>query len=233
MKSILIATAFATSLAGTAYSGALDFIPAVDAEMISPITDWSGPYVGGMASMSTGSITEVFDFSGLNNIAPNQTPTAAIPTPRAVITPENLYDVDGNMFGAFAGYNFQRGSIVYGVEGAYSAGSIGLDDSILAKWNYEFTSIIDVKARVGFAAGNALIYGFAGGTASELTFTAIGEEYFSQTGYNYGAGIDLMVTDKVFLGAEYIVRELSDDTDAFRNIDATLQSVQIRAGMTF
>jgi opacity protein-like surface antigen len=233
MKSILIATAIATSLAGTAYSGALEFIPAVDAEMISPITDWSGPYAGGMAAMSTGLITEVFDFSAFNIIVPTQTRTAAIPTPRVALISESSYDVDGNMFGAFAGYNFQRGAIVYGIEGAYSAGSVRLDDSILSKWDYEFTSIIDVKARVGFAAGNALIYGFAGGTASELTFTARSEEYLSPTGYNYGAGIDLMVTDKVFLGAEYIVRELSDDTDEFRNIDATLQSVQIRAGMTF
>lgn len=62
-----------------------------------------------------------------------------------------------------------------------------------------------------------------------------GDLYFAPTGINYGAGIDLLVTDSIFIGAEYIVRELSDDLDEFEftTMDATVNAVQIRAGMNF
>ena len=227
MKSILIATAIATSLAGTAYSGALEFIPAVDAVMVSPITDWSGPYAGGMAATGNGTFTETYNFENFRSIA---LPTSALVAAPLAESKFRARDIEGSVFGAFAGFNIQRGSLVYGVEGAYSTGSIkyGTD------YGSEFTSFIDLKARVGMAAGNALLYGFAGGTLSEYREFGEVNDTASPTGMNYGGGIDLLVTDRVFIGAEYIFRELSGDMDSSPfTIDATVQSVQARIGMNF
>ena len=218
MKTFLTAAAIATGLTSTAMAGALEFVPTVEATLEAPATDWSGPYAGVMAAMGTGVFTENIRRRG------DEIATLFLP-----------YDIEGNMFGAFAGYNFQRGSLVFGVEGAYSTGSVAYSPVDERSWGWEFTSFVDLKARVGFAAGNALIYGFAGGTLSDLHWYGDGDFYFEPTGINYGAGIDLLVTDSIFIGAEYIVRELSDDLDGFdpTTMDATVNAVQIRAGMNF
>lgn len=217
MKKCLLVTAIATCLANTAVAGVLDYTPVAEPEMIAPaVTDWSGPYAGVMYAMGTGTLNEYNDYFDGEAY-------------------DFSYDLEGDMYGVFAGYNFQRGSLVFGIEGAYSTGSVWGAFEGKGTRGYEFTSFTDLKARAGVAAGNALIYGFAGGTLSDLTWSGDGDAYFTPTGINYGAGIDLLVTDGIFIGAEYIVRKLSDDLDEFEftTMDATVNAVQIRTGMNF
>lgn len=217
MKNFLIVTAIVTGIAGTSFAGVLEYTPVAEPELAAPtVTKWSGPYAGVLASMGSGQLTD-HSFDGEVDYG-------------------NTYDIDGNMYGAFAGYNVQRGNMVFGLEGAYSVGSIGFENYGEGTWGAEFTSFIDLKARVGFAAGSALIYGFAGATASELHYFYKGDDYFSPSGWNYGAGIDMFVTNRFFVGADYIVRELSDDLAAFGEdwtMDATVNAVEVRIGMQF
>ncbi len=163
------------------------------------ITDWSGPYVGVTAGSSSGVQTDYFVGDG---------------APR-----ESDYDMEGSMYGAFAGYNIQRGSLVFGGEAAYLAGGVyDIDEE-----NYYFSDFVDLKARVGFAGG------------SMGAWEDGGAGHYSVTGFNYGAGVDLLVTDRFFAGAEYIVREFSDDLVDQPNwtFSASVQTIQVRAGMKF
>ena len=55
---------------------------------------------------------------------------------------------------------------------------------------------------------------------------------------NYGVGVDMLVTNSVFIGAEYIVRDITSAANPTRlpdtNIaEANLQTLSIRIGMQF
>ena len=229
MKKILIATAIATSVAGGALAGSVDVIVASEPVVIAPvqkITDWSGPYVGALVGFGSGTADEIWDDG-------QETTT-------------DTYDLEGIGYGAFAGYNFQSGSIVYGIEAAFQFSDVGflvedvfvLGGDLVADYQGGFTNFTDLKARVGFAAGNALIYGFAGGSMGSYSteYVGLGDVWnVSAAGYNYGAGVNLFVTNSIFVGAEYIVRELTGDMDedADWSLDATVEAVEVRVGMQF
>ena len=79
---------------------------------------------------------------------------------------------------------------------------------------------------------NVLVYGFAGYTVSEFEFA--GGSSHGVDGMNYGAGVDLMVGEHMFVGAEYIARNLSGEVDGGPQIQTTnIQAVQLRAGWKF
>ena len=60
--------------------------------------------------------------------------------------------------GVFGGYNIQRNNLVFGGEIAAQFGSLELENAA----NSEFINLIDAKARVGYAFGATMIYGFVG-----------------------------------------------------------------------
>ena len=141
---------------------------------------------------------------------------------------EGTYPSEGTTFGAFAGMNFQSGNIVYGGEIAY----LGGDVFIPAEPSYRYVSFVDVKARVGMEFGSALIYGVAGfsgglhenGNSFDTSFN---------TGYNYGIGVDYMISDRMFVGAEYLIRELKGEWDVGADFEGSDQSLQLRVGYKF
>lgn len=172
--------------------------------------DWTGAYVGGLASLSNSGDVDYFDdgvlFSG--------------PWP-----------VEGTQYGGFAGYNMAFGTYVVGGEIAYSTDSVFLTDDPTS----EFTDFMDLKARVGFTSGEALIYGVLGWSTGTWDDSAFGGEV-SSDGLNYGAGIDFLVTDNIFIGAEFLIRDLVSDPDPGDpaiTSEASIQSIAIRAGMKF
>lgn len=211
MKSIFLSTILASGIATAAFAGNLD-TPApvvVDvAPVAASVTDWSGFYLGAAVSAETGDFQyEEFDAPvGL------------------------LLNTSGTMYGAFAGYNFQRGNIVFGAEVSYSAGSIAIEGFPA----FEFTNLIDLNGRVGFAAGRALIYATAGATLGDWVEGIQGT--YAVSGYNYGAGVDFMLTDRIFLGVEYLVRDLSGSYEPLapdESFSSENQSIRVRAGITF
>ena len=260
MKQYIITTAFATVLAGSAFAGAAEFVAPVAPEMVAPESaakDWSGFYAGGFGAMATGTQND--------HIYGNYVGIDLGPVDWSADT-----DIDGTLYGAFAGYNFTRGSMVLGLEAAYSMGSVGFefgstndmsgDQLDFFRWLEEFyggstpdaysgkfSSFVDLKARAGFSAGSALIYGFAGMSLGEYQYFDDGVEIdefpaFGTSGMNYGVGIDYLITDSIFLGAEYIIRDqagtvysIYDDGDGSMDWDMTanVQAIQLRAGMKF
>lgn len=205
MKNTILFVAVLFGFASPTFAGSPDTTVAYVAPVApaaATITDWSGFYVGGMASFDSG--TREYDDSGF------------------------LYVLDpATAYGAFAGYNFQRGSFVYGGELAYSGAGITVGD--FPDENYTFFA--DLKARAGYVLGDALIYGVVGASATSF---ATSFDYPS-SGFSYGAGLDYLVTDSLFVGAEYLVRDMSGFRDDDSGIEArtVIESAQIRIGYKF
>lgn len=65
------------------------------------------------------------------------------------------FDVSGGLLGMHLGYNYQIGSTVLGVEGDYTGS--WMEDGVT-----DVDYLASIRARAGFAVGNALLYGTLG-----------------------------------------------------------------------
>jgi outer membrane immunogenic protein len=212
MKSFLLTTAAMLGFATAGIAGTPD-TPTPDTVTLEPAVaaahDWSGFYAGGTFGSGTGGDMEYDDDGDL-------------------ITYDSLEP--GSSYGAFVGYNVQNGTLVYGGELAYSQvdapgfGPIG--------WPAEtFDYFVDAKARVGYAMNNMLAYGFAGYTSSEFEFGS--DTVYSGGGLNYGVGVDMMVGTNMFVGVEYIARDLAIGTGGDQVQNTNINALQVRAGWKF
>lgn len=204
MKSILAATVISLGVATTAAAGNINFAP-VDVAMAPPSAamDWSGFYAGGLVSFDSGDI-QVF-----TNDVPGRFVT--------------LEPTTG--FGGFVGYNKQVNALVFGGELAYTTENIvttGFPNSF-------FQDRIDLKARLGYSFGRVMAYGVVGYSFSEFLDASTP---YSSSGLNYGVGVDVMINNRLFVGAEYLMRDLSGDSSPYR-LDFNLDSAVIRAGIKF
>ena len=205
MKSQLLATAIGFATATTALAGSAEPAPQDVAMIAPPATayDWSGLYVGGLVSFDSGDV-ELFNGNVPFNFAALD-PTAA--------------------FGGFVGYNKQVNALVFGGELAYTTGdvvAVGYANSI-------YTDRIDLKARAGYSFGRVMAYGVVGYSFADFDDA---RTPYPSSGLNYGVGVDVMINDHLFVGAEYLTRDLSGDNGAFR-LDGNLDSATIRAGYRF
>ncbi|MCB1330563.1 MAG: porin family protein [Maritimibacter sp.] len=132
-------------------------------------------------------------------------------------------DYDGLLYGGFAGYNYQfDNSVVIGAEVAATTGE--------QEWGLGGTrdaTYIDLKARLGYGMDRALVY--ASGGYSFANYSG-GDE---GAGFNVGAGVDFLVTDNIFVGAEYIYRDIEDTLVDPAAWDEQLGTIQARVGITF
>lgn len=142
---------------------------------------------------------------------------------------DQQYDSSGTLAGVHVGYNVQNGALVYGGELAFSRGDV----EILP--DFSFTRFIDVKGRIGYVAGNALIYGTLGWSSTRWTET--GFPTLSGDGPAYGLGVDLKVSERVMVGAEYLWREIKTEPfpDPFGDyrIESGFGTLSLRVSMTF
>ncbi|WP_105385777.1 outer membrane protein [Neorhizobium alkalisoli] len=175
----LIATLMASAASFIAISAAnaadaVDQIPQAPAavEEPAPVATWEGFYLGGYGSYDWGR------FGGTG-------------------------DRDGAFGGgAYTGYNWQSGQIVYGVEA--DVGYNGEKNTTIegfegkAGWNGS------VRARVGYDLNPFLIYG-TGGVAlqdNELS-DATSSENKTSVGYTVGAGAEALITNNITARVEY------------------------------
>jgi outer membrane immunogenic protein len=117
----------------------------------------------------------------------------------------------GLSYGVLAGYNYQVGSVVLGIEGDFDGWTVGTirytsitGDFLTAhsKWGGS------VRGRLGYAADRALFY-ITGGAAFVSNETSIPTTGISiggddtRVGWTVGAGIDYAFTNNWFAGFEY------------------------------
>lgn len=131
--------------------------------------------------------------------------------------------------GAFFGYNFQRGRIVFGGELGYSNNSM----MIIADGDDFLNPVFDLRGRVGYSVGRTLVYGFAGYSRAAMTVNGVVDDAIV-TGPNYGVGVDLTVGKKLFVGLDYSIRNMTGTaTSGNFDIDTDVKNLGIRVGMAF
>lgn len=120
-------------------------------------------------------------------------------------------ETDSAFGGAHAGFNYQFGSVVLGIEGDVEAldirsrfGGAGLAGRVSQDWQGS------ARARIGYAFDRMMVYATGGLAFTEYErrvfdpATGFGERLTSaRTGWNLGAGVNYAFTDNLILGAEY------------------------------
>lgn len=133
------------------------------------------------------------------------------------------FPLEGSPISLFGGYNWQNGNLVFGGELALSSNAITLTDFPLIEYN----KLIDLKGRVGYAAGRTLVYGVIGVSQAEYVNGSFTDDL---DGWSYGLGADVLISDRIFAGAEYLRRNL-DHTNP--GVSTDISTFTLRVGMNF
>ena len=209
MKQTLISTSIVAMLSTGAIAGNIDLVtadPVIAIPPTSTVTDWSGGYVGLSYSARGGTMDYFFNFGGYSSY---------------------VY-VDDTAIGVFGGYNWQRGNLVYGGELNVTEGSLVLDG-----FNEKLDTTIELRGRVGYAMGDALVYGFFGYGMSEYMNLGLNSRQHDVAGGTYGLGIDYMVTDSIFAGLEVSNRELTGTTTFGSDQTNYIDMISLRIGYNY
>lgn len=174
------------------------------------MADWTGGYVGGsLGFLAQGEATaEIAD-------------------------QELTVDIAGDtILGTFGGYQVQRGDFVFGGELAISAADDFESTNEEGEVAFADFVLIDLKARVGYDLGDALIYGTAGLSQINISGPDLAEdEDDTAEGFNFGIGADYEISEQTTLGAEYLAHRLvlEDEID----VDVTADTFNLRASFRF
>jgi len=140
---------------------------------------------------------------------------------------------DGIGIGGYAGYNWEFGNrFVTGFEaqGAYvdadaQTGGVNIDQD----WD------ASLRARLGYAFENSLLYSFAGLAVTGVEARTItGSDQNTLTGFDVGAGLEFEVFEDVTARIEYDYDQYSDEAfglGGIGNTDVDLQSHNLNVGL--
>lgn len=143
---------------------------------------------------------------------------------------------DGFVGGGLLGYNFQDGSLVYGVEGDVSLGDV-TGQTNGHRFDLDITATL--RGRVGFASSSGLYYLTAGIGMGELDIKSVGfggKDNQLLFGLMAGAGAEWLVGNGISLRTEYIFSHYDDSTFNLGggSIDSGLDEVHtVRAAIVF
>ncbi len=204
-----------SAIAADIYSpGGVSYAPA---PAFVPVATWTGFYLG-----INGGYGGESSLGFRDNIYPTGSP--ATPTWLA----RGVANITGGFGGGQAGYNFQTGNFVFGIEtdiqgsdirgsGAQSAIDTGFGRFANTGLSVDYFGT--VRGRIGYALGGTLLYatgGFAyGGVNSSFVYNdtnlTTGRSSNSQTltGWTAGAGIEYKITPSWSLKGEYQFVDLS------------------------
>lgn len=210
--------------------------PAAYVPVVAPVYNWSGIYIGINGGYGFGST----DWSPSGFTGPG------------------TFNTNGGLVGGTAGFNFQSGSVVYGIEGDWDwAGIKGTSSNTTSTINgcpgalpcsFETSSnwLSTVRGRVGYAFDRVLIYATGGGAAGDVkaTFTNPNTPFTGTTnstewGWTAGGGVEAAVTDNVTVKVEYLFVDLQDGNcsstvcAAVPSVPVSFDASIVRAGLNF
>ncbi len=201
---ILTTTALIGIAAGSAaYAGGYEPAPAEPVVMapMAPVStsgDWGGFYGGAQLGYGIGDI----DPDTVENDIEN--------------------DFDGAIGGLFAGYNWDLGDYVIGVEGDYNLADLAVDGS-----SDTIDQLGRIKLRAGLDLGQTLVYAVGGAAYANLDSTPD----LSDWGYAVGAGADYQFANGLIGGVEYLYHGFDDFDNSGSDISA--HTIMARVSMRF
>ena len=162
---------------------------------------WAGPYLGGNLGYAWGSVA--------NN------PTKP----------------SGFVGGVQAGYNWQNGSFVFGIEGDIQA--TGAEDTF-APWKFSNPWFGTVRGRAGYAFNNVLFFGTGGLAFGELRATTFGvTESHTNAGWTLGAGAEMGFAQNWSAKIEYLYVDLANSNFVITGASNGYRFGLIRAGVNY
>ena len=142
-------------------------------------------------------------------------------------TEQNL---DRGSFGAHAGYNFQSGNIVYGIENDFNYNFKKGNEADL-QWD------ASGRGRVGYALDRTLFYTTVGvaATGGKVDAPAIGKKDDILIGWTAGGGVEHALTDNILVRGEYRYSDFGkkDFGSAIGDFSANQQKVILGASYKF
>lgn len=199
--------------AGLACAQAADALaPIIDAPIaaVPGIYTWSGPYAGG--------------FVGYNFAEFDQAGGAA-------------FDGEGAVGGVYAGYNFQAGRVVYGLEADIGGSDVdagGFNAATGLPLSSGQSAFGSVRGRLGYAMDSFMVFATGGLAVSEQEL-ALGVVHDTNThlGYTLGAGIEAEILDNVTSRIEYRYSDYQSEDYRLGNvtISSGFDEHSIRAGL--
>lgn len=193
-------------------------------------TPWGGLYVGvvaGAVRQQSNPFLNCFDFT---NPDPNECSTEA-----SFRIPGNGFNLNDTGFlgGGQIGYNFSFGNIVLGVEADIAYTDISTTSSFLQPFpccvretflHQELQSLSTVRARLGYAAGNVLLYATGGLAVGQVEYAfGLTDDQFVgggfagasnsqlRAGYTAGGGVEISF-GPWSLKTEYLFFDLGQET---------------------
>lgn len=225
MKKYLLAGAAATALlAASSAAHAADLPPpfTVKAPLYAPLPydSWSGFYVGVNGGGGWGRTSHGDPF--------------------APFFATGEFRTSGGLFGATAGYNYQLGHLVLGLEGDIDWANIRGSASFApgpVVFTTELRWLGTVRGRLGYAWNGFLPY-VTGGLAvgdvrgSVVTPLAAATGTDTRTGWTVGAGLEYSLTRNLSLKAEYLFVDLGSSA-AIPGDSVDFASHIVRAGLNW
>ncbi|MFN3953413.1 MAG: outer membrane protein [Pararhodobacter sp.] len=182
---------------------------------------WEGSYYG---------FTLGYNFRGTDRVQLAPAPPGVIGTLR----------VRGAVLGGQLGHNWQRGDMVYGIEGGLNL--LATRDALTsgtASASMRIRPVADLRGRVGMAAGEGLLYATAGLSAARVNYTAsdgvtsnINSRY-TALGYSVGVGYERMIQGNWSMRGEYSYTQYRGRnlTDGVHTTRATPDYHSLRFGL--
>lgn len=149
------------------------------------------------------------------------------------------FEQSGMLGTLYAGYNWQLGRTVLGVEADIGTGDFGASETTgLGTLKSSLNAIGSFRGRAGFLVSPALlVYGTAGLAWADLDYQLVGDSARSETflGYQVGLGTELMVSDHVTLRLEYLYTGLGNERVIHSGLNNSFEPDfnTVRAGISF
>src|SRR5712671_1189520 len=240
MRKIILMVSTALMIAGPAAAADLSRRPA-PSYAPAPLPPWTGFYIGANAGGGSGNAVSDFSVGGASFASVDNSLTGAVG-------------------GGQLGYNWQSGSMVFGLEtdiqastakGTLSApcvpGLCGV--ALTATYSQEISWFGTVRGRIGYAAAGWLLYGTAGyaygqvdtnanASAGPATATFNARDFMD--GWTAGGGVEVQLAPRWSLKGEYLYVDLgrASHSFAFAGLPTLVDSAHVtldvvRAGVNF
>ncbi|MBB5048339.1 outer membrane immunogenic protein [Rhodopseudomonas rhenobacensis] len=162
---------------------------------------WAGPYLGGNLGYAWGSVQN------------------------------NPTEPSGVAGGVQAGYNWQSGQFVFGLEGDIA---ISAADDRFASWKFSNPWFGTVRGRVGYSFDNLLVYGTGGLAFGELKGERFGaSESHTNAGWTIGAGAEFGLSQNWSAKVEYLYVDLGSSNFGITGVPNSYQFGVVRVGVNY